>query len=224
MTDHQHPKPASNKDRSQHKSFLRASLRRARRTQPQPSPELFRQTISSLASDTLGGRPGHIAAFLPYGTEPPILPALRDLHRSGHRIAVPLIRPRRQLAWCFWEPDMPLGRNSLGIDEPLGQPQGPELFLKADLRLVPALAFDRSGRRLGQGGGYYDALLAALPDSDLASTYGVIYAREILDGLPADPWDAQLTRLLTEKGVRVLTTAPSKPRTYPTGQTGRISL
>lgn len=119
---------------------------------------------------------------------------------------------------------MPLGRNSLGIDEPLGQPQGPELFLKADLRLVPALAFDRSGRRLGQGGGYYDALLAALPAPDLASTYGVIYAREILDGLPADPWDAQLTRLLTEKGVRVLTTAPSKPRTYPTGQTGRISL
>lgn len=92
--------------------------------------------------------------------------------------------------------------NSLGIAEPTGPKLGAEAFIEAHLRLIPALAYDINGNRLGQGGGYYDRLLALLPPSAQGcSTLGVVFAREILDGLPHDRWDARLNYALTEEGI-----------------------
>lgn len=190
-----------------HKDFLRASIRRARKTAPVVPSSAFTAHILETVTG-LTGSGSVVVAFLPFGSEPPILPALTELHRSGYLVTVPVVLPGRELGWCWWEPGAPMQTNALGIVEPAGTRYGSELFLEAGVRLVPALAFDVHGRRLGQGGGYYDRLLEALPDQALESTYGVVYEREILDGLPSDSWDAVLTRVLTEKGARSLGAGP----------------
>jgi 5-formyltetrahydrofolate cyclo-ligase len=76
---------------------------------------------------------------------------------------------------------------------------GPEAeVLKPDVLLVPLLAFDRRGRRLGYGGGYYDRTLAALPG---AVALGIGYAAQELDEVPAGPEDAPLAAIATEAGL-----------------------
>ena len=102
-----------------------------------------------------------IAAYLPTASEPPITAALHDLHARGHRILVPVVRPARTLAWVVWDPHVEHPLNGLGIAEPEGEEYDTQAFVAADLRLVPALAYARNGRRLGQGGGYYTQHTAA---------------------------------------------------------------
>ncbi|MFW0118355.1 5-formyltetrahydrofolate cyclo-ligase [Rothia sp. CCM 9417] len=192
---------------SQYKTFARAYLRHRRRETGQLNlvSQAFTGHLRSLWESLPEG--STIAAFLPLPTEPPILDGLAYAHRAGHRVFVPVVLPQGQLAWVLWSPVAPLVTNALGISEPLGQRLGAEAFLEADIRLVPALAYDMHGNRLGQGGGYYDRLLKLLPAQAMdASTLGLVFSREILDGLPHAEWDATLNYALTEQGLRQLGT------------------
>ncbi|WHS51015.1 5-formyltetrahydrofolate cyclo-ligase [Rothia sp. SD9660Na] len=185
---------------AQAKAFVRSYLRR-RRTHNPPHPETaqgFERALAPLWQSLPAG--STLAAFLPLPTEPPLLPALTRAVAEGYRVLVPVVRPRRQLAWVEWQPQVEHTVNALGIVEPVGERHGAEAFIQADLRLVPALAYDLAGRRLGQGGGYYDRLFEQLgPLAQDPSTVGVVFEREILDGLPADSWDATLRFVATEK-------------------------
>ena len=163
----------------------------------------YREGIYSLIPRT--GKKLTIAAYLPTAAEPPITDALQQLHHDGHRILVPVVRPERQLAWVQWDPHVQHPLNGMGIAEPEGDAEGPHVFTAADLRLVPALAYGRNGRRLGQGGGYYDRLLPRLSEQALReTTVGVVFADEVLDSIPYDTWDGVLYRVLTENGVHPL--------------------
>lgn len=182
------------------KALARSYLRRRRDQHPTDASiaQDFERTLAPLWR-ALG--PGStLAAFLPLSSEPPLLPALSQAVAEGHRVLVPVVRPQRQLAWVEWHPQVEHTVNSLGIVEPVGEYLGSEAFIQVDLRLVPALAYDLAGRRLGQGGGYYDRLFEQLgPLAQAPSTVGVVFEREILDALPADSWDARLRFVATEK-------------------------
>ena len=146
-----------------------------------------------------------IAAYLPTASEPPITAALHELHARGHRILVPVVRPARTLAWVVWDPHVEHPLNGLGIAEPGGEEYDTQAFVAADLRLVPALAYARNGRRLGQGGGYYDRIIPTLSADKLReSTVGVVFSHEVLESIPYDEWDAVLPRVLTENGIEPL--------------------
>ncbi|TCZ63717.1 5-formyltetrahydrofolate cyclo-ligase [Roseicella aquatilis] len=135
-----------------------------------------------------------VAGFWPMGREIDIRPLLLALAERGHPIALP-VTPKRGLPLLFrrWRPGEELARGPMGTRQPAA---GEEL--RPDWLLVPLLAFDRAGRRLGYGGGYYDRTLATLPG---AAAIGCAYACQELPEVPAGPEDWILHAIATEAGV-----------------------
>ena len=134
-----------------------------------------------------------IAGFWPMGREIDIRPLLQALHARGHTIALPETPPRGQpLIFRQWAPGMAMVPERFGTQRPAGP------IIIPDLIFTPLLAFDRAGRRLGYGGGFYDRTLAALPH---ARAIGCGYACQELDEVPADAYDARLSAIATEAGI-----------------------
>jgi 5-formyltetrahydrofolate cyclo-ligase len=99
-----------------------------------------------------------VAAYAPLGSEPggPDLPLV--LAAAGVRVLLPVLLPDNDLDWAVFEGGLTTGRR--GLAEPTGPRLGVEGIRAADLVLVPALAVDHAGRRMGRGGGSYDRALA----------------------------------------------------------------
>ena len=102
----------------------------------------------------------------------------------------------KDLLWHRWEPQQALVSGAYGIlepraDLPLLEPGD------VDLILVPAVGVDRSGYRLGYGGGYYDRLLAH-PAWRAVPTIGIVFDFAYVDMLPIEPWDLPLNGVCTE--------------------------
>ena len=135
-----------------------------------------------------------VAAYWPMGPEIDVKPLLHALHARGQPLCLP-VTPRRgqPLRFRRWAPGDPLGHGPMGTRQPV---QGEEVT--PDWLFVPLLAFDRAGRRLGYGGGYYDRTLAGLPG---ATALGIAYAVQEVQEVPAGPHDVRLRRVATEKGV-----------------------
>ncbi len=148
-------------------------------------------------------RPGEVVAgFWPLAGEIDIRPLLHALAARGHAVVLP-VTPKRGLPLTFrrWQPGdaMPTGR--FGTVLPQGEPLEPALVL------VPLLAFDRHGHRLGYGAGYYDRTLAALPD---ARALGCAFAAQELDSVPVGPHDVALPAIATERGIITCTSASNE--------------
>ena len=134
-----------------------------------------------------------VAGFWPLPGEIDIRPLLAALAAQGHRIALPVTpRPGLPLAFGAWRPGEALRPGRFGTMTP----SGPEVI--PDVLLVPLLAFDRLGRRLGYGAGYYDRTLAALP---AARAIGCAFAAQEVAEVPAGPYDVPLGAIATEEGV-----------------------
>ncbi|MGB3616092.1 MAG: 5-formyltetrahydrofolate cyclo-ligase [Elainellaceae cyanobacterium] len=107
----------------------------------------------------------------------------------------------KALQWHGWSPSstLPLQTNRYGITEPHGDAPRIEPA-KVDLMLVPAIACDRKGYRLGYGGGFYDRLLA-MSDWKAVPTVGIVFAEALLSAVPREPWDQPLQMICTDKGL-----------------------
>lgn len=154
-----------------------------------------------LLAEPVVGRATRVAAYLSLPTEPGTGPLLDGLAARGTEVLVPLSRPDRSLDWVVHVPGAPLLPSALGVPQPSGEAVGPDALASCDVVLVPALAADVHGRRLGRGAGYYDRALAGL-DVPLCA---VVFTDELRDEVPAEPHDVPVQLVATPDGVhRVL--------------------
>lgn len=134
-----------------------------------------------------------VSGFWPLGDEIDITGLLHTLHARGHPIALPVTLGKRQpLSFRRWQPGDVLQSEPFGTLRPIGDPLVP------DILLVPLLAFDRTGARLGYGGGFYDRTLAGLPGRP---RIGCAFAAQEMDIVPAGPEDMRLDAVVTEQGL-----------------------
>jgi 5-formyltetrahydrofolate cyclo-ligase len=137
-----------------------------------------------------------VSGFMPMKSEINPLPLLRKLEEMGARIALPVVAGRGQpLIMRQWKFGEPLGSGVWGIREP--KPEAPQV--EPDILLVPLLAFDRAGYRLGYGGGYYDMTIGALRAHKPIVTVGIAFAAQEVAKVPTTPRDERLDLVLTER-------------------------
>jgi len=139
-----------------------------------------------------------VSGFMPLKSEISPLPLMRKLADKGARLALPAIAGRgRPLVMRAWQFGAPLDRGQWGIREP--KPEAPEV--EPDILLVPLLAFDRAGHRIGYGAGYYDMTINRLRAHKPVTAVGVAFARQEVAEIPTTPRDARLDLVLTEREV-----------------------
>ena len=147
-----------------------------------------------------------LMVFLNFGSEVATDDLVRWGWDTGKRIVVPLCgREERSLTPCLIEAFSDLEIGSYGIREPRADRLRVVQLEEIDAVLVPAVAFDRRGYRVGYGGGYYDRFLPKVP---LAVWIGMVFAFQIVPEVPIGRFDAQTDRIVTEEE----TIVPEKAR------------
>ena len=150
--------------------------------------------------------PGPVCAHLPVGAEPWSADGVEALRAAGHEVLLPVVADRDgPLNWARYTGPGDLTRGPFGLREPVGPRLGPAAVARAGLVLLPALAVDRRGVRLGQGGGFYDRTLPAAGAGVVLAA--VLGAGELVDELPAAPHDRRVGLALLPGGPTVLPTA-----------------
>jgi 5-formyltetrahydrofolate cyclo-ligase len=133
---------------------------------------------------------GTIAAYYSLSSEPDTHGLVYALWKRGGYVLLPLLRPDADLDWASYEGPDSLRPGPRGLAEPSEPPRGMDAVTRADLVLVPALAVDRGGVRLGRGGGSYDRALARVAPG--IPTIALLYDGELLDEVPADGHDRRV--------------------------------
>jgi 5-formyltetrahydrofolate cyclo-ligase len=194
----------------QDKAALRSELLARRRQLPKDEAALRSARIRvRLRALPAWGLAREVLLYMPVRGEVDVAPLLTELWERKVRVLLPRCRPdapgELDLACCTCPEELAPG--AYGIPEPAPDTCPALASCGPDLVLVPAVGLDRSGVRLGHGAGYYDRLLAR-PDMAGALLAAPAYGFQVLNRLPADPWDRPVDVILTED--ETLWTAPQR--------------
>jgi 5-formyltetrahydrofolate cyclo-ligase len=182
------------------KRMLRASVLRARGHRSAAERARAGAGLAEHGLAAAAGCPA-VAAHAAVVSEPPTRPLLEALQAAGVRVLLPRVHGH-DLAWGELTAWGDLERNHLGLLEPASTTrEAAEAAGGAALILVPALAVDRAGHRLGRGGGFYDRWLPAAPRGRVLA---VVYDDELLDDVPHEPHDRTVDGALTPSGLVAL--------------------
>lgn len=143
-----------------------------------------------------------MAAYLPLPHEPDISGVVEALFQAGTTVLLPVLQVDHSLDWGVYQGRADLVAGPAGTWQPRGPLLGPRALGQADVVLVPGVAVDRRGTRLGRGGGSYDRALASLPPTALTAV--VLYDEEIVEEVPSEEHDQRVTAALTPSGIVTL--------------------
>jgi 5-formyltetrahydrofolate cyclo-ligase len=147
----------------------------------------LRDAVLSLPEAQMAGT---VAAYISIGTEPETRGLVYAFWKRGTYVLLPLLRDDYDLDWASYEGPDSLAAGPRGLLQPTEPGRGVAAVTSADLVIVPALAVDRGGLRLGRGGGSYDRALARVGAA--VPTVALIYDHELVDEVPAAPHDQRV--------------------------------
>ncbi|MFM9699882.1 5-formyltetrahydrofolate cyclo-ligase [Streptomyces europaeiscabiei] len=176
------------------------------------TPDDVRRTTGALADRALDlaelAQARTVAAYVSVGSEPGTRALLDALRARGVRVLLPVLLPDNDLDWGAYEGEASLARvrhggGRMALLEPVGERLGAEAVTTADVVLLPGLAVDARGMRLGRGGGSYDRVLARLERAGADPALVVLlYDSEVVDRVPEEPHDRPVHAVVTPSGVR----------------------
>jgi 5-formyltetrahydrofolate cyclo-ligase len=166
------------------KAALRATLVAARRqlseTQRAAAGRALRDAVLAAPQAQMAGT---VAAYISVGSEPATRALVFALWKRGSYVLLPILQAGGDLDWASYEGPDSLVPGPHGLLQPAEPSRGVTAVTSADLVIVPALAVDRRGNRLGRGGGSYDRALARVGPA--VPPIALLYDRELVDEVPA---------------------------------------
>jgi 5-formyltetrahydrofolate cyclo-ligase len=174
-------------DKAGLRSQVLAARSRLSADQRAAAGRLIRDALLSLPEVQMAGT---IAAYYSVGAEPDTRGLVYALWKRGTYVLLPLLRDDGDLDWASYEGPDSLVAGPRGLREPGEPPRGVEAVTRADVVLVPALAVDRAGNRLGRGGGSFDRALARV--GPLIPLIALLYDGELIGRVPAEPHDVRV--------------------------------
>ncbi len=185
------------------KPTLRTAIRESRRARPaEDRTEAGIGLARVLESAPEFARATTVTAYASFGTEPETAPLLSSLVAAGKRVLLPIVHDDGSLGWVDYTGPESLSVSERGIPEPVGveSGRGAQALANAhvDVMLIPALAVDESGARIGKGGGFYDRVLAELP-SHRPIRIAVVFDDDLLGpgSVPVESYDRPVHAALT---------------------------
>ncbi|MFT5372595.1 MAG: 5-formyltetrahydrofolate cyclo-ligase [Lysobacterales bacterium] len=186
-------------------AVLKTEMRRVKRSQrrqlsPEQRAQCDRAINQHLVNFVTESGVSSLSAFWPFDGEPDLRSSLTSLESTGMDIALPVLESgqRTSMKLHRWRQQSVMVENQFKIPEPALEPVVETLNL--DLLLIPLVAWDRKGRRLGMGAGYYDRLLTPLRAMSGPRLIGVAYGVQEVDEVPVDHFDVPLHGLISENG------------------------
>jgi 5-formyltetrahydrofolate cyclo-ligase len=178
------------------KAELRSAVLARREALPVTARAAAAETIAARGLPVALRAGAVVSGYSPLKSEISPVPLMRRIADAGARLALPVVagrgNPLIMRAWAFGEA---LGSGVWGIREP--KPEAAEVF--PDILLVPLVAFDRAGYRLGYGAGYYDMTIARLRKMKSIVAVGIAFAAQEVDAVPKTLRDERLDLVLTER-------------------------
>jgi 5-formyltetrahydrofolate cyclo-ligase len=182
------------------KEELRARVLAARRGMAPADRAVAAAALTAAVLNLPEVRPARtIASYLSIGSEPSTAELVDVLRSRDVRVLVPVLRADLDLDWAIYETRAGLSPGERGLWKPEGASLGVTAVAQADMLVVPALAVDAAGTRLGRGGGSYDRALARLPRG--RPVVALLYEGELLPAVPAEAHDRAVTVVVTPSGV-----------------------
>ncbi len=144
-------------------------------------------------------RAASVGLYVSMGHEPGTGVLLDRLLALRKRVLLPVVLPNLDLDWAAYTGPGSLAPARMGLLEPTGPRLGVDAVATCDAVLVPGVGVDRTGMRLGRGGGCYDRALARVPTGTFVAV--VLYSDEIIDQVPSSAHDLPVGAAITEQGV-----------------------
>lgn len=181
------------------KAELRKRMRSERKRLKLALPDAGRDAVAGVHAllGSMTFEPHTAALYLPLGSEIDTAPLAAEFARRGLKLALPRVdEADAPMAFHAWKPGDPVEADLQGCQAPMASAP----TLEPDLFILPLVAFDRTGGRLGQGGGYYDRTLAALRGHIRPVFIGLAFCGQEVARVPVDAHDQKLDGILTERG------------------------